>query len=320
MVTEFSDRVAGVLLGAACGDALGAGYEFGPALTAGTPVRMRGGNGFEPGEWTDDTAMSIVIARAAADHRLTGAAGQDAVAAGFLGWFHSGPKDVGIQIQAVLTSSMGATAAALTMAAAAYQSAHPDRSAGNGALMRTAPVALATLGEDDATAAQVATDIGRLTHTDPVSGEACTLWTLAIRYAVRTGTFDGLRLAVDRLPGERARYWTERLDEAERCAPAEFERNGWVVQALQGAWSAIARTPVPAGDPSQHLVLALEEAVRGGRDADTVAAIAGGLLGARWGASAIPPLWMEAVHGWPGYCADDLAVLTLGMVERSQQP
>ena len=42
---------------------------------------------------------------------------------------------------------------------------------------------------------------------------------------------------------------------------------------------------------------------------DTVAAIAGGLLGARWGASAIPPQWRSRVNGWPGLRADDLVSL-----------
>ena len=66
------------------------------------------------------------------------------------------------------------------------------------------------------------------------------------------------------------------------------------MQALQGAWSAITRAAIPVKDPAagvfkaQHLQFALEAAVRGGRDTDTVAAIAGGLLGARWGASAVP--------------------------------
>jgi len=64
-----------------------------------------------------------------------------------------------------------------------------------------------------------------------------------------------------------------------------------------------------AGDesfPADHLRLALEAAVRGGRDTDTVAAIAGALLGARWGASAIPSAWRRTLHGWPGVRARDL--------------
>ena len=47
--------------------------------------------------------------------------------------------------------------------------------------------------------------------------------------------------------------------------------------------------------------------MRGGRDTDTVAAIAGGLVGAALGASAVPEDWRLAIHGWPGYRAPDLA-------------
>ena len=111
--------------------------------------------------------------------------------------------------------------------------------------------------------------------------------------------------------------WSGRLDEAEAWPPEHFDRNGWVVQALQGAWSAISRTPVPVDDPqagrfaAQHLQHALEAAVRGGRDTDTVAAIAGGLLGARWGASAVPLAWRRILHGWPGLRGRDLITLAV---------
>jgi hypothetical protein len=53
----------------------------------------------------------------------------------------------------------------------------------------------------------------------------------------------------------------------------------------------------------------LEEAVRGGRDTDTVAAIAGGLLGAAYGYTAVPFEWRRRLHGWPGLRARDLMML-----------
>ena len=58
-----------------------------------------------------------------------------------------------------------------------------------------------------------------------------------------------------------------------------------------------------------HTLRALQAAVRIGGDTDTVAAIAGGLLGARWGASAIPTAWRDSIFGWPGYRAEDLEQL-----------
>jgi hypothetical protein len=183
--------------------------------------------------------------------------------------------------------------------------------------MRTGPVALAYL-EDPEGLDAAARAISAMTHHDPEAGEACALWCHAIRHAVLHGTLDGLRWAVADLPPERAEVWSQRLDEAEANPPAHFEHNGWVVQALQAAWSAIVRTPVPVDDPAngsfpaQHLRLALEAAVRGGNDTDTVAAIAGSLLGARWGASAIPLAWQRKVHGWPGLRARDL--IRLGLI------
>ena len=53
-----------------------------------------------------------------------------------------------------------------------------------------------------------------------------------------------------------------------------------------------------------------------GDDTDTVAAIAGALLGAVHGASALPADWLEAVHGWPGLRADDLRDLARRVAER----
>jgi ADP-ribosylglycohydrolase len=58
------DRACGALLAAAAGDALGAGYEFGPPLPLTAAAEMKGGGslGWAPGEWTDDTSMAVAIA------------------------------------------------------------------------------------------------------------------------------------------------------------------------------------------------------------------------------------------------------------------
>jgi ADP-ribosylglycohydrolase len=203
-------------------------------------------------------------------------------------------------------SSSGAAAAALKESENLHM--RTGHTAGNGSLMRTAPVALAYLedGREDALT-DAAAQLSAMTHYDPEAGEACVLWCHIIRHAVRTGELDaaaGLRY----LRNGSRRVWAQRLDEAGRSRPADFTHNGWVVEALQSAWSAI--TTVPAtGEPAGHLRLALEAAVRGGRDADTVAAIAGGVLGAVHGASAVPARWREILHGWPGLNAGDLVAL-----------
>ena len=307
------DRAAGALLATAAGDALGAPFEFGPPQDASVPVEMAGGSGWSTGEWTDDTAMAVAIAEAAADGLdLEAEATQDRIVARWYDWSRDA-SDVGIQTRAVLSDTGAHGGAAVARAAAAALHRRTGRSGGNGSLMRTAPVALATLDDEDALV-RAATSLSTLTHFDPEAAEACVLWCLAIRHAVLTGELD-VRIGLAALPPARAALWLARIDAAEHSTPADFTRNGWVVEALQAAWCAIATTPVPEDDPAagvfraDHLRLALQAAVRGGRDADTVAAIAGGLLGATYGASAVPSEWQHVLHGWPGIVAHYLVQL-----------
>lgn len=175
--------------------------------------------------------------------------------------------------------------------------------------MRTAPLALAFLDRDEAGLWQAAMDISALTHFDPEAGEACALWSVAIRRAILTGELD-LRGGLRFLPPERADVWRRRIETAEASRPRDFAHNGWVVEAFQGACSAITTESAGMAGPVTSgpdlLRRALEEAVRGGNDTDTVAAIAGGLLGAVYGWSAVPFEWRRDLHGWPGYTARDL--------------
>lgn len=314
------DRACGVLLGAAVGDALGAGYEFGAAPLVGRPEMIGGGLGnFAPGEWTDDTAQTYAIAHVAASCAIRGAdlrteAALDRIAAGFAAWYAAGPPDVGIQTSHVLGAvRANPTARAMTETAAALHR-RTGRTAGNGSLMRTSPVALAHLADEQALV-DAAMAVSALTHADPLAGEACVLWCLAIRHAVLTGELGDPRAGLARLPADRREFWREKLEDAERLEPATFRPNGFVVTALQAAWSAISHTAVPSHQPaagrfaSDHLVAGLEAAIAIGDDTDTVATIAGALLGARWGESAVPARWRRVVHGYPGLRAEDLTQL-----------
>lgn len=283
----------------AAGDALGAGYEFthpGPQAT----IVMKGGSGFgwAPGEWTDDAAMGACVLEVAAG----GALDPGAVGDRFLTWFHDHPKDVGIQTSTVLSSAT--SGAALAAAADAFQTSKPD-AAGNGSLMRTAPVALAHPQDHGAIAAS-ARAISELTHPHPNCGDACVIWSIAIDHAIHHAEFN-VTVGLNQIPRERRSYWQGLIVEAEDGPPTRFTPNGWVITAFQAAWSSIVHTPVPTTESADHLRGALVTAVRIGHDTDTVAAIAGMLLGARWGEAAIPVEWQRLLHGWPGWTTQDLA-------------
>ncbi|EMY35401.1 ADP-ribosylation/crystallin J1 [Arthrobacter crystallopoietes BAB-32] len=317
-----NDRAAGVLVTLAAGDALGAGYEFGPALPDTADVSMKGGGpfGFAPAEWTDDTSMAIVIAEAlleaAGEGRSLDERTKGAMAQAWSDWAR-GAKDVGVQTRAVLgragaaVTAEGRSTITAADAYAASEQVHRStgRSGGNGSLMRTAPLALAYLGRPERDLFDAALEVSALTHFDPEAGEACALWCLAIRHAVLTGELD-VRAGLPFLTKERAAVWAVRIETAEAKLPRDFSHNGWVVEAFQAAWSAITTTAGAASGPA-HLRAALEAAVRGGNDTDTVASIAGGLLGAAYGFTAVPFEWRRKLHGWPGYKARDLQRLAL---------
>jgi ADP-ribosylglycohydrolase len=331
LTTLQNDRAAGTLVAMAAGDALGAGYEVGGPMPQTAPVGMIGGGpfGFSPAEWTDDTSMALPLAEALLAQARTVAVGEPVnwtpAVRGWSAWARDA-KDVGAQTCAVIAAArrrasgeaahdgdrspssatiteVRVTAAHFTAAAADFL-ARTGRGAGNGSLMRTAPVALAFLGRPSEELARAAAEASALTHADPDAVDACVLWCLAIRHAVLTGDLDA-RAGLPVLAAERRALWEGRIAVAEASRPADFARNGWVVEAFQGAWSAITVGRAAGAGPA-HLRASLEAAVRGGNDTDTVAAIAGGLLGAAYGISAVPFEWRRRLHGWPGLSAVDL--------------
>ncbi|GEE03490.1 hypothetical protein nbrc107696_39360 [Gordonia spumicola] len=315
------DRARGALVGGAVGDALGVPYEFGLRLGTSTEPVMRGGGlgDFAPGEWSDDTSMAMGVAMAGARHRTLGTAeALDDVAAGFLDWFESNPPDIGNQTRAVLgavrrgASDDGVAIAMLHASQEHARGAH--RAGGNGALMRTAPVALAHL-DDRSGLADAARTVARLTHYDDDATDSCVLWCEAIRVAVVDAEIY-VEAGLDLIDAGRRDFWAARLDEARDREPRAFTPNGYTVTALQAAASSILHTP---GDGPDHLREALFTSIRIGDDTDTVAAIAGALLGARWGRSAIRGQWQDDVHGWPSRSGTpsrvaDLVALADGLV------
>lgn len=309
LTTAQRDRAVGALLASAIGDALGAGYEFTTPAIDLTPAMIGGGlGGFAPGEWTDDTAQAMAIARVAATGAdLCSEESLTLIAQGFADWFAGGPSDVGLQTASVLRAA-GRTPTGAGMAEAARQvHERTGRSAGNGALMRQAPVSIAFL-HGPAGLVEASRAVAGLTHHEQVGQDACVVWGLITRHAVLTGqlpTFDDI---AEHIP--EPDYWRGVLFEAETQSPNTFSVNGWAVGALQAAWSAIMATPSTV--PSAHkpaLEDALAAVIRIGHDTDTTAAIAGQVLGALWGASAVPARWRHILHGWPSSTAQNIEEL-----------
>ena len=201
---------------------------------------MRGGGAFDwaPGEWTDDTAMAVAIL----DCLASGHCDIEEIGNNFLSWYASSPPDVGIQTSAVLSSAHdGAQLIAVGME---FYKRNPSK-AGNGALMRTGPVALSALGDRELVASN-AEAIAALTHAHPDSTTACVLWSLAIEAAIMTSEigepFDwegAVKDGLSFLDVNLVSRWEELIDEAVQGPSMLFNPNGYVVSAFQAALSAI---------------------------------------------------------------------------------
>jgi len=309
-----AERVMGVLVGQAAGDALGAGYEFTrEPPEPGTAVMRKGVLGFEVGEWTDDTQQAVIVAQAQAD--------PERVACGLLAWLAARPRDVGRQTRIVLGSGCTDPLAVMLRSKAwgEHVASQPRREGmdpgqANGSLMRTGPVALAHLG-NRAQLAQAAREVSDVTHFDPTgyTGDACVIWSLVIESAITRPSFDlfsDLCAAVQWVPSaERRVFWLSVINDA-MFGPKPTGRNGSAVGAFKVALWAIRHTGSFAG--------AVDMAVSCGHDTDTTAAIAGQLAGAIYGAGAVPEQWRRQLHGMGGFrCIDlrNLALACAGMDE-----
>jgi ADP-ribosyl-[dinitrogen reductase] hydrolase len=284
-----TDRAVGTLLGLACGDALGRPVEFqsSTAITEqyGRVTEMYGnGTHSQPaGTVTDDTQMALRLARSLAER--DGFDGAD-VASRYVDWYESGPFDIGL-MTADAVRRLRDGAAHDEAGRAVWEQRAEGSNAGNGSLMRTAPVALPF--RDDDRRAEVAAAESAITHADPRCVESCVaLGTVLDRLLAgtepQTAVDDALAQAADR---DAPRAVRTALANATDERAADLETSGYVVHTLETA----LHDGLTAPDPEEALVTTVS---RGG-DTDTLGAVAGAVAGARFGADALPTRWLEPV-------------------------
>jgi ADP-ribosyl-[dinitrogen reductase] hydrolase len=277
-------RYQGCLLGLACGDAVGTTVEFSPRGSF-TPVTdMVGGGPFSlaAGQWTDDTSMALCLAQSLLHCQGLDATDQMNRYVNWWQWGHMSATgdcfDIGMTVQQALQTY-------LATGNPVAGSTHPA-TAGNGSLMRLAPVVLYAHPDADAVARHARAS-SATTHAAVEALECCELFAELLGHALSGAP----RHAVTQARTSRPTSPSVAALAAEAYRGKDASRirgSGYCVESLEAALWCFAQA-----DSFEDTVL---RAANLGDDADTTAAIAGQLAGAFYGVEGIPAHWLARLH------------------------
>lgn len=270
--TQLQKRAEAAFLGLAVGDALGATTEFM------LPAEIRNvfkvhrqivGGGWlhlKAGQVTDDTEMSLCVARAIVQQR-----GWDltAIAANFVSWMRAKPIDIGSTCRKGIRDYMHF---------GTLQRPYNDGDAGNGALMRLLPTALYTLGDEERLRRH-AVEQAHLTHHHPYSDAACIAYGRMLHAALLGADRFRLHALARELVAEHPVF---------RFNDYRGHAGGYVVETLQTVLHFFFTT-----DSFEACLIGI---VNQGGDADTTGAIGGALAGAFYGPEQIPHRWSQKLN------------------------
>lgn len=278
------DRLRGIAVGAAVGDALGMPLEFGLAsppeelITSMQPGRLPAGT------FTDDTEMALALAESLLEIRKLDPAD---LARRFADWYRRNPPDVGIHTSSVLHRICAGEH--WQEASREVQAKEPAR-AGNGSVMRCWPVAISAWENQ-----KVLIEFSRLQSQVTHMHEECTAGCIFVNdmlYHLIHGKslYEACETALDEIE------LPEGLVQAIKLAPhrkrEELRNTGWVRHTVESAIWALFNT--------YNFEDALIQVINLGADADTAGAVTGALAGAAYGMEAIPAAWKTALRGeWP---------------------
>ena len=271
-------------MGLAVGDALGAPAE---GMTRdeierryGRVTELLGGGwlGLGAGEWTDDTAMMLCIARSIVEK---GRFDPQDVALKFLGWFRAGALGIGRTTWVALDAL--STGASWQDAGRIAHERLGGLSTGNGSIMRCAPIGLLDF-KDPQRLIRDSINSSLITHSDPLACWGAAALNLAISKLLcddRDGLIDNI---LDKIEQPEVRQALEKVEEMEDVVPS-----GFVLDTLQAALWCFLNT--------SSLEDALVAAVNLGGDTDTIGAVCGALAGACYGLGEIPLRWQQKLAG-----------------------
>ncbi len=294
MSNETLIRYLGCLLGLAVGDALGTTNEFKSPGSFEPLTDMVGGGpfGLKAGEWTDDTAMALCVAESLVTQERYDAQHQMSI---LLRWYQRGYRsvkgfcfDIGQTVRLALRQ--------FELTGDPYAGSTAPAMAGNGSLVRMAPVVMA-FASHPARAIALAADHSRTTHAAPVVIDACRYFAGLLVGALRgvpretlleAGGYQPIPGMYDRDPLHPA-IQAIAAGSFRHREPPEIRAASQVASSLEAALWAFHN--------SRSFAEGALLAANLGDDADTVGAIYGQLAGACYGRDGVPSTWREILVG-----------------------
>ncbi|OBX17632.1 hypothetical protein A9995_15350 [Erythrobacter sp. QSSC1-22B] len=287
LITDaIHDRAVGALLGLATGDAVGTTLEYKSRDSYEHLTGMVGGGPFSlpAGMWTDDTSMALALGES-----LEGRIDLDPedLMSRFVRWWRSGEYSptgecfgIGLTTRAAL--------AHFETTGEPIAGSRDEMTAGNGSLMRVAPIAIWGVQAGADAMRDVARTQSATTHAARACLDACEAYSVMMRSAILGADFsECLARAqemsfIEPIAGIIAGGWRSKTR-------AQIATSGYVAHSLEAAlW---CNDPQAGGGGTYRDIVL--RAANLGDDANTTAAIAGQLAGALHGKSGIPPEWLE---------------------------
>ena len=295
---SFFQRARGCILGLATGDSLGAAVEFRDRGTFPPVTCFRGGgpHRLEPGQWTDDTSMSLCLAESLIEKRGFDARDQ---MERYVKWWREGYLsstgscfDIGITIGNALQKFLEV--------GDAYAGPTSANSAGNGSIMRLAPIPIFFF-TDIGKAIHFSGESSKTTHGAAECVNACRLFGLMLYRAL--GGQTKKEILFGRFPDE---VFVGEVSESIRAIAEgaysyktedSIEGSGYVIKSLEASlWCFLN---------SVSFEEAVLKAVNLGDDSDTTGAVCGQLAGAFYGEPGIPEKWRDGL--WKQDMLGDIA-------------
>jgi ADP-ribosylglycohydrolase len=283
---DLLSRYRGCLLGLACGDALGAPIEFLLPDHFHPVTDFRGGGAFnvQPGQWTDDTSMALCLADSLI--ACQGFNPRDQMER-YLKWYREGYlSSSGVCFDIGSTTQQSLEAFAVT--GDPYSGPVSSGTAGNGCLMRLAPVSMFYMRDGQEAAAKAALS-ARTTHGTELCLDACRYFSWLLVRALKGESKEEL-LAPARWQGPPLCPEVAEVAAGSftRKEPPQIRGSGYVIESLEASLWAFHK--------GTDFADSVRKAANLGYDTDTTAAICGQIAGAHYGESAIPSHWLTQLH------------------------